>query len=346
MNDRPPPTGFDEIRSFVEALLADAGFATEVEAERVLGGRNNRVFRLVSGTTKLAVKHYFRVGTEYSSRLNAEYRFCSFCWTRGIQSVPRPFAFDPLHDVALLEWVEGTRLSPQELQPQHVDAARQFVLDINQHREDLEAEKLPVAAEAAFSISSHLDCVRGRIERLDNIPTDQPLAADAKTFVSSHLLPTWQRVEKTMQDSSPNNDDSVPPPSRCLSPSDFGFHNALVDAAGTVRFLDFEYAGWDDPAKLVCDFFSQVDVPVPETYWGDFAASICALTENPDQTLARCELLWPVYRLKWACIVLNEFLTDHAERREFNALAPPAEARLFEQLQKSKKIVASVDEQL
>src|SRR6185503_11886129 len=46
-----------------------------------------------------------------------------------------------------------------------------------------------------------------------------------------------------------------------LSPSDFGYHNAVLADDETVRFFDFEYAGWDDPAKLVCDFFNQVEVP-------------------------------------------------------------------------------------
>ena len=42
---------------------------------------------------------------------------------------------------------------------------------------------------------------------------------------------------------------------RTLSPSDFGFHNALRTPAGTMVFLDFEYFGWDDPAKTGFGFF-------------------------------------------------------------------------------------------
>ena len=50
---------------------------------------------------------------------------------------------------------------------------------------------------------------------------------------------------------------------RVVSPSDFGFHNALRTEDGRLAFLDFEYAGWDDPAKLVCDFELQPAVPAP-----------------------------------------------------------------------------------
>src|SRR5258708_29751946 len=41
----------------------------------------------------------------------------------------------------------------------------------------------------------------------------------------------------------------------------FGFHNALLRPSQELCFLDFEYAGHDDPAKMVGDFFSQPAIP-------------------------------------------------------------------------------------
>ena len=46
---------------------------------------------------------------------------------------------------------------------------------------------------------------------------------------------------------------SFPQRLRVLSPSDFGFHNALRRPDGTIVFVDFEYFGWDDPAKMMAD---------------------------------------------------------------------------------------------
>ena len=46
----------------------------------------------------------------------------------------------------------------------------------------------------------------------------------------------------------------LPVEQRTLSPSDFGFHNALRRPDGRVVFLDLEYFGWDDPAKMISDF--------------------------------------------------------------------------------------------
>ena len=47
--------------------------------------------------------------------------------------------------------------------------------------------------------------------------------------------------------------DVIAPEERCISPSDFGLHNAIRTAAD-IRFIDFEFAGWDDPAKALVNF--------------------------------------------------------------------------------------------
>ena len=92
----------------------------------------------------------------------------------------------------------------------------------------------------------------------------------------------------------------------CLSPSDFGFHNALTGPAG-LGFLDFEYAGRDDPAKLVSDFFCQPEIPVPMRYHAGFIARLAQGLRLDAAGRARCRILLDAYRIKWTCIILNEF---------------------------------------
>ena len=120
-----------------------------------------------------------------------------------------------------------------------------------------------------------------------------------------------------------------------VSPSDFGFHNALKTPDGRTRFFDFEYAGWDDPARMLCDFFCQPAVPAPLDYLVRFAASVSADSEEPDAMLARIRLLFPVYRIKWCCILLNDFLRVGDRRRRF-ALSDDAQERKASQLAKAR----------
>ena len=110
----------------------------------------------------------------------------------------------------------------------------------------------------------------------------------------------------------------MPTGDRCISPSDFGFHNAIRESNQIIRFIDFEYAGWDDPAKLVGDFFSQVAVPVPDKYFTDFVESIAHNFHDFQSFKVRAKLLLPIYQIKWCCIVLNIFLPTHLNRRLFS----------------------------
>ncbi|MCK5230046.1 MAG: hypothetical protein KAR13_07260, partial [Desulfobulbaceae bacterium] len=122
----------------------------------------------------------------------------------------------------------------------------------------------------------------------------------------------------------------------CLSPSDFGFHNFLLVEDGSLRFIDFEYAGWDDPAKLACDFCSQPELPVPPALAQFFIEGLSAVSSEPDSLKLRINLLLPVYRIKWCFIILNDFLPESDRRRAFAGSDSPDRRRRI-QLQKAEK---------
>ena len=104
---------------------------------------------------------------------------------------------------------------------------------------------------------------------------------------------------------------------RCISPSDFGFHNALKRQDGSLCFLDFEYAGWDDPAKMTGDFFSQLAIPVPQKYFEYFVHAVMEPFSSKKLLIQRAHLLRSVYQIKWCCIALNIFIPDNLKRRQF-----------------------------
>ena len=126
------------------------------------------------------------------------------------------------------------------------------------------------------------------------------------------------------------------PPSRRLSPSDFGFHNALVGPDGRLVFLDFEYAGWDDPAKLIADFFCQPAVPAPLGECDRFVRTIGGELHDDGACARRLAVLWPVYQIKWVCIILNEFLPIGGARRRFARSGAEAAERKTMQLHKAR----------
>ena len=335
---QPSPRGRG---SPTDRLLAAAGLPPDISIERLPGGGNNRVYRVETAAGPVLLKEYFQHPADPRDRLAAEYAFTNFAWSHGIRALPQPLACDRAAGLGLYEFIAGRKLVPGEVTAAHVDEAAAFFAAINRHRVDPAAARLPIASEACFSIAEHLACVDRRVARLATIAPETDLHREAQKLVATRLMPAWIGVRAAVAAGGHPLDAPLPIAARVLSPSDFGFHNCLLTAAG-LRFIDFEYAGWDDPAKTVCDFFCQPAVPVPREHFERFLAAVISATGDAG-IHDRAALLQPVYELKWCCIMLNEFLPVGDDRRSFARADQSHDMRRLEQLHKVEAALARVE---
>jgi hypothetical protein len=316
-----------------QELLRRAGVRAPSTVLPVSGGANNRVFRVEAGGQSYLLKQYFRDADDSRDRATSEWRFCRFAWTNGVRSLPQPFGCDAQRQLGLYEFVVGAPLVAVDAAA--LAAALEFVKALNALRDEAEASRLPLGAEAGFSVAAHVGCVERRLARLTAVPADGALGEELHRFVGEIAM-VWDALRAGLSGQLGDRFEEVIGGSeRVLSPSDFGFHNALRRADGRLCFIDFEYAGWDDPAKLVGDFFGQVAVPVAAEWYEEFASAVAALCASPREARKRMDLLRPVYMLKWVLILLNEFLPDSGRRRMFAGRAPTPE-RQAEQLEKAR----------
>lgn len=349
---------WDTLRDGLRGLLVDAGLCADGTDpfqhpglgqpvfRRLVGGGNNAVFRVDLGEHRYLLKQYFTDALDDRDRFGAEVAFLAFVWEQGIRAVPQLLASSRDRGLALLEFIEGDAVPPSAITEPLVEQTFDFCRQLLAAQSDSAAQSLPVAAEACFRIYDHLDCVEGRIRRLLAIRNDSELHGETSQFVHEALAPSWgvvrDRVWTECQATGMEPERQLATTDRCLSPSDFGFHNCVLDSQARLRFFDFEYAGWDDPAKLVCDFFCQVEVPIPRRFFAEFAESVASACPRPDALRERILLLFPVYQLKWCCIVLNEFLPAGKARREFSEAHLRASRQLEVQLQKARGILDDV----
>jgi hypothetical protein len=266
------------------------------------GGRNNLVWKVISGSSLYLLKHYFWSKNDPRDRLGQEWAFLTFLRRAGIHSAPEPLARDTHHRCTLLEFISGKSVAPEEVRSADVLSAADFFRAMNAAREH--AHDLPGVSEACFSIAAHLQVTRERILRLNQIRD-----AEAIALVRTELHPLWQKISARIE-TLPRLEIEceLPPAERCLSPSDFGFHNTLRQPDGSLRFVDFEYAGWDDPAKTIADFCNQPDGLLQPEFAEIFCRAAINAFPNPESLRQRLTLLEPLYQLKWACICLNGFL--------------------------------------
>ena len=286
------------------------------------GGRNNRVFRINSAAGVHLLKVYFHHPQDPRDRLANEIAFLRHLERSGCTAAPHLFACIPDSHSALLEYVEGTPLALPDVDAECIDQAAQFYLMANTDRSSLAARELPAASEACFSLTEHLAATQRRVDRLGQILLNDEVDCAADLFARKDIAEVWHSVRVNILAEWPLRSERsalLPRNERCLSPSDFGFHNALREPGGRLRFLDFEYAGWDDPAKLVCDFANQPDRLLRHSLSDRFADVVIAANANPGELYRRITALRPLYQVKWACICLNDFLQSGRTRREFTS---------------------------
>jgi len=309
-----------ETSSSVAALLARVNLPADIRSIEVCAfGGNNRTYKVNTVDGAYIAKQYFRNDHDTRDRLATEFAFLSYAQRAAPGLTPRPLACDSQSGFALYEFLEGRPFRAGEVTAEHVDLAADFFRALNGPLVRSTAG-LPMASEACFSIREHLELVEGRLSRLLAVELQDGDDRLARPFFEE-LHDRWRILagEVEAQAAGVGLDVSAPLASaqRCISPSDFGFHNALREKSGSIRFLDFEYAGWDDPAKMTGDFFAQLAVPVPGAFFERFVERSISPFPDSESLILRARLLRPVYQIKWCCIALNVFLPVHLARRKF-----------------------------
>lgn len=338
MSDAPLTTAVAVLLGF------PAGAARGFRLEPCATGGNNRVFRVTLDGRTLAVKQYFRHPSDPRDRLHSEDAFLRYAAGAGISCVPRRIAADAHLGLGIYEYVEGTKPDGAAITSARVAEAAAFFLQLNNPAHRAAAQALPAASEACFSIAEHFTLVDGRIARLSGIPAGANAERAAHDLVRE-LAAAWDEVKRLITRETGGRSEALDAPvaERCVSPSDFGFHNALVRASGALCFLDFEYAGWDDPAKMVGDFFSHPAVPVGREHFERFVGTTMGFSKHAAALEARARLLLPVFQIKWCCIILNEFIPDYARRRRFADPGADDGARKQLQIEKARRLLSSIE---
>ena len=83
--------------------------------------------------------------------------------------------------------------------------------------------------------------------------------------------------------------------------------------------------------------------PVPRRHRDAFVQVAAAPFADSAALVARALLLEPVFRVKWCCIILNEFIAEAADRRRFANPGTDPEASKLRQLEKARRLSNNLD---
>jgi thiamine kinase-like enzyme len=301
------------------ALVATCLGESLRELTLVRGGGNNQIYRGELASGSIAVKAYHPTADDsHLQRLERETQ--SLTWLRacGIGDVPNVRGVSATHAFAVYDWVEGKKLPlPAPERVMEIGVINRF-LDALHAAKPAPISGRWLAQEACLSTKELVRQIDQRIERLQAIADPQ-----LKPFFDGDLIPLRDRARDRAIAAQGRSDlpwdHEIPEADWAFSPSDFGYHNALKSPQGRLTFVDFEYAGWDDAVKLTSDFLwhpgMQLSARERSTHLEAALRRYSDISDFPGRLAAQ----HPLYGLRWAMILLNEFLPERWEKRLFAA---------------------------
>jgi hypothetical protein len=333
----------ESVRESAKNLLKEAGFESNIKAiDPIHQGGNNQLYRVINNSQDFVLKKYFQHSEDKRNRLAAEFSFLEFAHKTTPQFVPKPFSKNDTDFTALYEFIVGIKIgSEQDIRNHHIAACGKFIAGLNDPSKH-NGLSLMNASEACFSINDHLKTIDNRIRELAINSTPDIQLNKVLNKIQDRWLNIKEKVLKESNALQISIEAILPLEKRIISPSDFGFHNAIIQETGLIKFIDFEYAGWDDPAKLVGDFFGQVAIPVNQKHINILITSCFQHLLFNEIDVKRVCLLIDSYKIKWCCIVLNIFLNKNLSRRLFSNPSLDVNELKLSQLNKATKILESL----
>lgn len=293
-----------------------------VSWESIGGGRNTKVYLITcEDSSRYVAKFYAGGAAGGQDRLRAEFQGSKFMWENGVDCIPMPVAKTEDNQSAVYEFIPGAAISSSEASPSDIEQAVRFLVILKDLGSKDGSRQLPDASDACFSVADNVESIMRRLTLLSGVTREGRQHRDLDAYLKDEFLPALELVkehtEGALEKLGVSFSKQLDAAERTLSPSDFGFHNALRQRDGRIVFLDFEYFGWDDPAKMICDFLLHPGMDLDESLKKQFLALILEGFHDQPLLAKRVKLLYPFCGLKWCLILLNEFLPEYSQRRIF-----------------------------
>jgi len=311
----------------VISSLSDLGFKKIQKVKKIKYGINSEVYKFKVDRLNLVTKLYKHRG---NLRIRREKQFYEYLKKINNKNIIIPLIFCFKKNLSVYPFISGSKI--KKINTNQIKKLSTFINKINNKKI---STLLPKAVDGIQDRKDHLKLCEKKLNRLKKVKIDSLIKKDFSKFLHKKLIPKFKELKKNFD----LNLKKVSPKMKLskeemiISPSDFGFHN-IIKKNNKLFFIDFEYAGLDDPVKLICDFYCQPDQFLNAKQKKIFLENLYLKHHDSNKLNLYIDLFLPFHRLKWCCIILNIF-KDTKPLKNKNSFKP-TEKIMKTQLIKSK----------
>lgn len=282
-----------------------------------VGGMNSRVYRVtLPQGGEYCVKRYPCLSHDTRNRRMNEYDAFVRIRQAGINCVPNTVSTLPEINSSIFSWQPGEKLSPEEVNKEHIDEIITVLTLLQEKQNQIDWPRDRLASEATFSLAELEAILELRHARLSEVQSedasDQSMLHWLDSDFTAMQANALHRASNLYKSVGLGKETLLEQAQRILSPSDLGFHNTLSAKGHSLCFIDFEYFGWDDPVKTLCDFIlhPHPNMQVSPELKAYFAERFMETSVCDAYFQERLQACFPLYVLKWTYIILNPFLPE------------------------------------
>ena len=298
---------FNQIKTSDIAAYIEKGLNKKVKSTQIIKGReNSSVYKIkMKSGIEYAGKLYPDPIFDDRDRLVKETSAYRFLHSNEIKTVPKNIWSDKKLNFGLFEWIDGKQIN--KITDDHINHAVEFVTSLAKLSKHTSFDEFKLASAACISGQMIEDQIRNRYKKLYGL-------LDANSELNSFLENRFHRAFEEILSKSkklwPGKFKTRLTNNRqLLSPSDFGFHNMLLTNEG-LKFIDFEYFGWDDPVKLTCDFMLHPGMVLTDKQKSLWLLKMKRIFSDDNTFQQRFSASYGLHGLCWSLIMLNIFIKE------------------------------------
>lgn len=270
-------------------------------------GRNNKVFKVHIKNNKYVLKFFSSKSYSYKPRMKREINFLKLANSLNIDNVPLLISYSFKENYIFISYLEGCQLSL--ISKNDLRSISNFIHIINKNKKRYVIK----AIDCCNSLKDHINLINKKYRFFIKKAN---LNKDVSHFLKYKFLPKKNLIIQNIKNNIIKKKlyKRNTQKEKIISPSDLSLLN-LKKNKKKLYYFDFEYAGLDDPLKLICDIicnpsnkFSNKNL-FSETILNNFG-----LIKKHHNLL---DLFIPLHKLKWCLIILNEFIDEKNETRKF-----------------------------
>lgn len=198
-------------------------------------------------------------------------------------------------------WVKMTHIEGKKINIIDKGSANAIINFLKLINQDKDYRKIGHARDAYLSIKYIKEDIKRR-ERIYQNKKRQRVSGNFNKWVQEKLI---KEVGKKLEAIESSNFWKTKKEELILSPSDIGIHN-MLKSGNEYYFIDFEYAGLDNPNKTILDLLCQPNHNINKELEDFIITNIEGLVTNKGQNwIKELKEMKSIMKIKWCFIMMN-----------------------------------------